>query len=192
MVYDESIPLEEMYSVKMQSSLCRSSPPKVAIIYTTVVHQQCVTECQKHNEVKILIKNTTKLGFKNMSHIHILFTMLIILNITTNRLTASTTSKTSYMLDFNEVFLARGKTRKNAENAEKHAEKLRGKLRILKIFSRTRCVADGTHADAARGTPADTACGRQFHNADALRCGRGLFAHLFCIIGFDWNSDGVH
>ena len=39
-----------------------------------------------------------------MSHIHILFTMLIILNITTNRITASTTSKTSYMLDFNEVF----------------------------------------------------------------------------------------
>ena len=127
MVYDESIPLEEMYSVKMQSSLCRSSPPKVAIIYTTVVHQQCVTECQKHNEVKILIKNTTKLGFKNMSHIHILFTMLIILNITTNRLTASTTSKTSYMLDFNEVFLARGKTRKKRGKArrkhtEKHAE----------------------------------------------------------------------
>ena len=137
MVYDESIPLEEMYSVKMQSSLCRSSPPKVAIIYTTVVHQQCVTECQKHNEVKTLIKNTTKLGFKNMSHIHILFTMLIILNITTNRLTASTTSKTSYMLDFKEVFLARAektrKTRKNtrktlktrgkhAENAEKHSE----------------------------------------------------------------------
>ena len=112
-----------MYSVKMQSSLCRSSPPKVAIIYTTVVHQQCVTECQKHNEVKILIKNTTKLGFKNMSHIHILFTMLIILNITTNRLTASTTSKTSYMLDFNEVFLARKneKTRKTRQ-AENYAE----------------------------------------------------------------------
>ena len=119
MVYDESIPLEEMYGVKMQSSLCRSSPPKVAIIYTTVVHQQCVLECQKHNEVKILIKNTTKLGLKNMSHIHILFTMLIILNITTNRLTASTTSKTCYMLDFNEVFLARGKNAENAENSWK-------------------------------------------------------------------------
>ena len=160
MVYDESIPLEEMYSVKMQSSLCRSSPPKVAIIYTTVVHQQCVTECQKHNKVKILIKNTTKLGFKNMSHIHILFTMLIILNITTNRLTTSTTSKTSYMLDFDEVFW----------HAEKSG-KLRGKLRILKIFSPTRCVADGTHADVAH-------CGRRFHNADTLHCGRGLFAHL--------------
>ena len=166
-VYDESIPLEEMYSVKMQSSLCRSSPPKFAIIYTTVVHQQCVTECQKHNEVKILIKNTTELGFKNMSHIHILFTMLIILNITTNQLTASTTSKTSYMLDFNGVFLARGKRVKTRGKRGK----LRGKLRSLKIFSRTRCVADGAHADAAR-------CGRRFHNADVLRCGRGLFAHL--------------
>ena len=104
----------------MQSSLCRSSPPKVTIIYTTVVHQQCVTECQKHNEIKILIKNRTKLEFKNMSHIHILFTMLIILNITTNRLTASTTSKTSYMLDFNEVFFG---TRKNAEKTRKITRK---------------------------------------------------------------------
>ena len=167
MVYDESIPLEEMYSVKMQSSLCRSSPPKVAIIYTTVVHQQYVTECQKHNEVKILIKNTTKLGFKNMSHIHILFTRLIILNITTNRLTASTTSKTSYMLDFNEVFLARGKTRKKrGENGN-----TRGKLRILKIFSQTHCVANGAHAEPVH-------CRRRFHNTDALRCRCGLFAHL--------------
>ena len=175
MVYDESIPLEEMYSVKMQSSLCRSSPSKVAIIYTTVVHEQCVTECQKHNEVKILIKNTTKLGFENMSHIHILFTMLIILNITTNRLTASTTFKTCYMLDFNEIFLARGKTRiKRGKRVKTRGKrrKLRGKLRILKIFQRTRCVADGAHADAAR-------CGRRFHNADTLRCGRGLFAHLY-------------
>ena len=76
-----------------------------------------------------------------MSHIHILFTMLIILNIITNRLTASTTSKTSYMLDFNEVFWARGKRGKT-----------RGKLRILNFFCRrvalrtepmqTRCVVD--------------------------------------------------
>ena len=71
-------------------------------------------------------------------------------------------------------------TRKNAENAKNTRKtrkntrkrgKFRGKLRILKIFSRTRCVADGAHADAAR-------CGRRFQNADALRCGRGLFAHL--------------
>ena len=47
------------------------------------------------------------------------------------------------MLDFNEVFWHAEKRGKNAENAEKHAEKqgkrekhekLRGKLRILKIF----------------------------------------------------------
>ena len=38
--------------------------------------------------------------------------MLIIVNITTNRLTASTTSKTCYMLDFNEVFW-------HADNADK-------------------------------------------------------------------------
>ena len=59
-----------------------------------------------------------------MSHIHILFTMLIILNITTNRLTASTTSK-HLMLDFHEVFWhvdKRGKNAENAENAEKHGE----------------------------------------------------------------------
>ena len=40
-VYDENITLEEMYSVNMQSSLCRSSPPKVVIIYTTVLLQCC-------------------------------------------------------------------------------------------------------------------------------------------------------
>ena len=63
-----------------------------------------------------------------MSHIHILFTMLIILNITTNRLTASKNVKTSYMLDFNAVFWHANKRGKNAENAkkcgnaEKHAE----------------------------------------------------------------------
>ena len=55
--------------------------------------QQCVIECQKHNEVKFLNKNTTKLGFQHMSHIHILFTMIIILNITKNRLTAAATPK---------------------------------------------------------------------------------------------------
>ena len=57
-----------------------------------------------------------------MSHIHILFTMLIILNITTNRLTASTTSKTFYMLDFHEVFWHAENAEKHAENVENHAE----------------------------------------------------------------------
>ena len=103
-----------------------------------------------------------------MSHIHILFTMLIILNITTNRLTAASTSKTYYMLDFNEAFWhadKRGKT------AKKTAEK-RGKLWILKFFLRTQSVADGTHADALR-------CVRQSTDVDALSCGCGLFAHLY-------------
>ena len=172
MVYDESIPLEEMYSVKMQSSLCRSSPPKVAIIYTTVVHQQCVTECQKHNEVKFLIKNTTKLGFKNMSHIHILFTMLIILNITTNRLTASTTSKTCYMLDFNEVFWHADNadktriTRKNTritrkitritENYADSENFFRGRVAARTAATRTRRGADGNFTTRTRrGADAD-------------------------------------
>ena len=84
--------------------------------YNVVVREQCVIECQKYNEVKFLRKNTPKLVFKNMSHSHILFTMLIILNITINRLIASTTSKTSYMLDFNEVFWRPEKRGKNAEN----------------------------------------------------------------------------
>ena len=144
----------------MQSSLCRSSPPKVAIIYTTAVHQQCVTECQKHNELKILIKNTTKLGFKNMSHIHILFTMLIILNITTNRLTASTTSKTSYMLDFNEVFWHAEKRGKNAENAEnmrktrKNSRKTRKNTRKTRKLTRKTADSENFFADALRcGTP---------------------------------------
>ena len=44
--YDESIPLEEMYSVEMQSSLCKSlnnrlQQPKVAIIYTVIILQFC-------------------------------------------------------------------------------------------------------------------------------------------------------
>ena len=63
-------------------------------------------------------------------------------------------------------------TRKNAEKTRKtrgkrrktrgKRGKFRGKLRILKIFSRTRCVADGAHADAAR-------CRCRFQNADALQ-----------------------
>ena len=149
-------------------------------MYTTVVPQQCVIERQKHNEVKFRRKNTTKLGFQNTSHIHILFTMLIILNITTNRLTASTTSKTSYMLDFHKFFSTwinaektwkmrktRGKRRKSCGKRGKS----RGKLRNRKIFSRTRCDVDGIHADTAQH-------GRQFQNADAARRGRVLFAHL--------------
>ena len=63
-----------------------------------------------------------------MSHIHILFTMLSILNITTNRLIASTTSKhlicqilmKFFSTQINEKKMR--KTQKNAENAEKHAE----------------------------------------------------------------------
>ena len=40
--YDESIPLEEMYSVNMQSSLGKSSQqPRVAIIYTIAILQSC-------------------------------------------------------------------------------------------------------------------------------------------------------
>ena len=44
--YDKSIPLEEMYSVDMQSSLCKSSgrclqQPKITIIYAIVVLQFC-------------------------------------------------------------------------------------------------------------------------------------------------------
>ena len=67
-VYDKSIPLEEMYSVNMQSSLCRSSPPKVAIIYTIVILQFCgwSTMCDRvhtHNEVEFRRNNITKLGF---------------------------------------------------------------------------------------------------------------------------------
>ena len=144
------------------------------------VGQQCVIECQKHNEVKFLKKTTTKLGFQNMSHIHILFTMLIILNITTKWLYCFNNVKTSYMLDFNEVFWPMDKRGKNAENAKNTRKtqktcgkrrKFHGKSRILKLLWRTHCVADGAHAGAAR-------CGCRFQNADALRCGRGLFAHL--------------
>ena len=74
-----------------------------------------------------------------MSHIHILFTMLIILNITTNWLYCFNNVKTSYMLDFNEVFWhadkrwkmrktlkkrgkTHGKRKKLAESAENFAE----------------------------------------------------------------------
>ena len=44
--YDKSIPLEEIYSVDMQSSLCKSlgrclQQPKISIIYTIVVLQSC-------------------------------------------------------------------------------------------------------------------------------------------------------
>ena len=81
------------------------------------------------------------------------------------------------MLDFNEVFwLAdkRGKTRGKCGKTRGKCGKFRRKLRILKIFSWTRCVADGAQVDTAR-------CGRQFQNADALRCGRGLFARLYTI-----------
>ena len=69
--------------------------------------------------------------------------MLIIVNITTNRLTASTTSKTCYMLDFNEVFW-------HADNADKTRKK------------NTRITADSKifFADALRR-------GRRILNADA-------------------------
>ena len=80
-----------------------------------------------------------------MSHIHILFTMLIILNIPTNRLTAETTSKTYCMLDFNEIFWhadKRGKTWKVHGKTPGKTRKIRRKLRILKFFLRTQCVAD--------------------------------------------------
>ena len=105
--------------------------------------------------------------------------MLIIVNITTNRLTASTTSKTCYMLDFNEVFWhadnadktwitrkTRGKrgkitrkTRKNTWKTRKITQKTADSENFL---ARTRCGADGGNADAARR-------GRQFQNADAWR-----------------------
>ena len=84
-----------------------------------------------------------------MSYIHILLTMLIILNITANRLSASTTSKTSYILDFNEVFWhadKRGKTRgkqgKTCGKTRGKRGKFRGKLQIMKFFLQTRCIAD--------------------------------------------------
>ena len=71
--------------------------------------------------------------------------MLIILNITTNRLTVAGT-ETSYMLDFNEVFSVCGQTHKirgkTAEKWGKKRGKNAGKLRILKFFLRTWCVAD--------------------------------------------------
>ena len=53
-----------------------------------------------------------------MSHIHILFTMLIILNITTNQLTPSTTSKHLICYILMKFFGTRKKREKNAENAK--------------------------------------------------------------------------
>ena len=82
--------------------------------------------------------------------------------------------KTSYMLDFNEVFWnvdkrekTRGKRRKNTWKTWKISRKIADS----EIFLRTRCVVGGSHVDAVR-------CGRRFQNTDALRCWRRLFAHL--------------
>ena len=48
--YDESIPLEEMYSVNMQSPLGKSlQQPKVAIIYTIVILQFCGWSTMSNN-----------------------------------------------------------------------------------------------------------------------------------------------
>ena len=61
----------------------------------------------------------------------------------------------------------------NAENAE-NTRKMQKNTREIadsEIFSRTHCVVDGAHADAAH-------CGRRFQNADALRCRHKLFSHL--------------
>ena len=86
-----------------------------------------------------------------MSHIHILFTILIILNITTNRLIAAAASK--YIIY--QILMKFFGMRTNAENTQKSEDS--------EIF------------------PADTVrCGRQSPDPDALPCGRGLFAHLYC------------
>ena len=82
--------------------------------------------------------------------------MLIIVNITTNRLTASTTSKTCYMLDFNEVFW-------HADNADK--------TRITQKITRITADSEIFFADALWR-------GRRPHGRSAARtaisqCGRG-------------------
>ena len=35
-------------------------------------------------------------------------------------------------------------------------------------------------------------CGRRFHNADALHCGRGLFAHLYSMASGNGNGDSLN
>ena len=92
-----------------------------------------------------------------MSHIHILFIMLLILNITTNRFRGAATSKHIIYSILMKVFCMRT----YAENMRKNAKTLRKseeKLRIQTIFLRTWWVADGAHADAVR-------CGRQSTHA---------------------------
>ena len=92
--------------------------------------------------------------------------MLIIVNITTNRLTASTTSKTCYMLDFNEVFWHADnadKTRKtritrikNADNADNAENFFRGRVAARTAATRTRRGADGNFTTRTRrGADAD-------------------------------------
>ena len=155
-----------MNSVKMPSSLCRSSPPKVAIIYTTAVRQQCVRECQKHNESKISQKKYNKVRIlKYVTYSHIIYHVYYFKHHNQPAYCIHNV-KTSYMLDFHKFF----GTRKNAEKTRKtrgKRGKSRGKLRILKIFrgrvamrtaptrtrpvadadfkTRTRCVADADY-----------------------------------------------
>ena len=94
-------------------------------------------------------KYNKAIGFKNIWHIHILFTMLIIVNITTNRLTASTTSKTCYMLDFNEVFWHADKTR-ITRITQKNTRIMRKNTRITRKITRITVDSKNFFADALR------------------------------------------
>ena len=82
--------------------------------------------------------------------------MLIIVNITTNRLTASTTSKTCYMLDFNEVFCHADDADKNVDNAEnmritqKNTRIMQKNTRITRKIMRITADSEIFFADALR------------------------------------------
>ena len=126
--YDESNPLEEMYSVNMQSSLGKSSQqPQVAIIYKIIILQfwllvndvqGCVIECQKHNQVKCLRTKYNKVWIlKYVTYSHIIYHAYYSKHHNQPAYYSSNV-KTYYMLDFNDFFCMR----KNAENTGKHGK----------------------------------------------------------------------
>ena len=121
-------------------------------------------ECQKHSQVKFLRTKHNKIRIlKYVTYSRVIYHACYSKHHNQSAYSSSNV-KTYYMLDFNEVFLYEDKCGKHAGNAEKerrNAEKTR-KIADSEVFL----------ADAVR-------CRRQSTDTDALRCGRGLFAHLY-------------
>ena len=183
--YHESIPLEEMYSVNIQSSLCRSSQqPKVATIYTIVilqflVGQRCPTMWivfQKHSQVKFIRTKYNKVRtLKYVTYSHIIYHAYYSKHYNQPAY-CSNDVKIYHMLEFNEVFGMRTnventlKTRKTCKCIKTRGKRRKTRGKTWKICRKLQILKFSCGRGALRTEPMWTGCVSNANLQMRMRC----------------------